>query len=179
MPETVPARLRPSRDDDLAAIARIYGHHVRHGLASFEETPPDAAELGRRREDALARGLPHLVAEADGRVIGFGYLAPYRLRPAYRHTLENSVYVAPDAVGRGAGGLILAGLIDAACALGCRQMIAVIGDSANRASIRLHASLGFRPAGILRSVGFKHGRWVDSVLMQRAIGEGDATTPAR
>lgn len=169
--------IRPSQEDDLAAICAIYAHHVSYGLATFEEAPPDVAELGRRRAELLARGLPHLVAELDGVVVGYAYAGPYRPRPAYRHTVEDSVYLAPQHVRRGVGRALLAQLIDACTAAGYRQMVAVIGDSANAPSIGLHAALGFREAGLLRSVGFKLGRWVDTVLMQRPLGPGDAELP--
>ena len=169
--------VRPSREDDLPAIQAIYAHHVLTGLASFEEVPPDLLELARRRAEVLARGLPWLVAEADGAVAGYAYAGPYRARPAYRFTVEDSVYVAPTMAGRGLGRALLIRLLALCEAAGCRQVVAVIGDSANAASIRLHAACGFREVGTLRSVGFKHGRWVDSVLMQRALGAGDRSPP--
>jgi len=175
-----PPIIRASTEADLAAIAVIYGHHVRHGLASFEFEPPPVAELGRRRGEVRGLGLPHLVAEADGRVLGFAYAGLYRARPGYAHTVEDSVYVAADAVGRGIGRALLSAVIDTCIAAGRRQMVAVIGDSANVASIALHRGLGFQHAGTLPSVGWKHGRWVDSVLMQRALGDGDGTpAPSR
>jgi len=170
--------IRRSQPDDLAAICAIYAHHVRYGLATFEEEPPDVAELARRRAELLARGLPHLVAELDGAVAGYAYAGPYRPRPAYRHTVEDSVYLAPEHIGRGVGRALLAQLIFACTAAGYRQMIAVIGDSANAPSIGLHAALGFREVGLLRAVGFKLGRWVDTVLMQRALGPGDTELPS-
>jgi len=169
--------VRPSRDDDLDAIAAIYAHHVRHGLASFEVEPPTAAELAARRADILARGCPYLVAEVDKRVAGYAYAGPYRARVAYRNTVEDSVYVADGMAGRGIGKALLAQVIDACTAAGYRQMVAVIGDSANAGSIKLHASLSFAQVGLLTSVGWKLGRWVDSVLMQRALGSGDAEPP--
>jgi phosphinothricin acetyltransferase len=171
--------LRDATDADLAAIAAIYAHHVRTGRASFELEPPSEAEIGRRRADVLARGLPYLVAELDGTVVGFAYAGPYRPRPAYRYTLEDSVYVAPDAARRGAGLALLAALIERCTGLGYRAMVAVIGDSANAASIRLHEKAGFSHAGTLRSVGWKLGQWTDSVLMIRPLGPGDATPPDR
>jgi phosphinothricin acetyltransferase len=170
-------RVRASREEDLPAIVAAYGHHVRHGLASFEAEAPDLQEMTRRRRALLERGLPYLVAELDGRLCGFAYAGPYRPRPAYRHTLENSVYVAPGFERRGVGGALLAELIRRCAGLGYRRMIAVIGDSANLASIRLHERLGFRRAGTLTSVGFKFGRWVDSVILERALGAGDTTLP--
>ncbi|MFQ5784928.1 MAG: GNAT family N-acetyltransferase [Alphaproteobacteria bacterium] len=172
-----PPRVRDSRDADLSAVQAIYAHHVRHGLASFEETPPDVAEMARRRDALRERGLPHIVAEIDGAVVGYAYAGPYRTRPAYRYTVEDSVYVAPGTAGRGIGRALLDTLITRCTALGYRQMVAVIGDSANDASIGLHEALGFRRAGCLRSVGFKFDRWVDSVLLQRPLGDGDADRP--
>jgi phosphinothricin acetyltransferase len=169
--------VRDSAAADLPTIQRIYAHHVRHGFASFEEVPPDIAELGRRREDILARGLPHLVVERDGEVRAFAYAGPYRLRTAYRYTVEDSVYVAPDAIGQGLGRAALTEVIRRATALGMRQMVAVIGDSGNSASIRLHEALGFRRAAVLQAIGFKLGRWVDSVIMQRSLGPGDSQLP--
>jgi phosphinothricin acetyltransferase len=168
-------RVRPSRADDLGEIQAIYAHHVRHGLASFEEEPPDLAEMQRRRTAVLAGNLPHLVAELDGRVAGFATAVPYRHRPAYRYTLENTVYVAEWAQRHGLGRALLERLIDDCKALGYRQMIAVIGDSANLASIGLHEALGFRRVGVLLDVGFKFERWVDSVLLQLPLAE----TPQR
>lgn len=169
--------VRPADTDDIPAIQAIYAHHVLHGLASFEEQPPDRTEMERRHRDVVARGLPWLIAEHGDRVLGYAYAGPYRTRPAYRHTLEDSVYVAPDATGQGVGKTLLADLVGRCTALGYRQMVAVIGDSGNVASIRLHERMGFRHVGELRAVGFKFGRWVDSVLMQRPLGEGDATLP--
>ena len=176
--ETLPVTLRAAEENDFAAIAAIYAHHVLHGVASFEIDPPDAAEIARRHRAIAGAGLPYLVAEAGGSVIGYAYAARYRERPAYRFTVEDSIYVAPGAGGRGVGRALLGALIDRCGDLGYRRMIAVIGDSANVASIGLHARLGFRVAGVLPSVGFKHGRWVDSVLMERALGDGDLSPPA-
>jgi len=169
--------IRDADDADMAAIQAIYAHHVLHGLGSFEEVPPDVAELNRRRHEVMARGLPYRVADGDGRVLGYAYAAPYRTRPGYRYSLENSVYVAEDARRRGVGRLLLSDVIERCTALGYRQMVAVIGDSGNSPSIALHASQGFRLAGNIRSVGFKLGRWVDTVIMQRALGNGDITLP--
>ena len=170
-------QVRAARDDDLPAIAATYAYHVRHGLASFEEAPPDLAVMTRRRQAVLDRGLPYLAAEIDGQFCGFAYLGPYRSRPGYRYSLENSVYVAPGFERRGAGALLLAELIRLATGQGYRLMVAVIGDSANLASIRLHERQGFRRVGTLTSVGFKFGRWVDSVILERALGAGDTTLP--
>ena len=171
--------VRNSRPDDLERIQVIYAHHVLTGLASFEEVPPDVAELERRRGDILERGMPYVVAEIDGTIAGYAYAGPYRLRTAYRYTVEDSIYVDPACVGRGVGRALLAEVIARCEQAGCRQMIAVIGDSGNAASIGLHRSLGFEPAGVLKSVGFKFGRWVDSVMMQRSLNAGDSTLPDR
>jgi len=170
--------VRASRDADVAQIARIYEHAVRRGLATFEIEPPDAAEMTRRREAVIERGDPHVV-ERGGHILGYAYAGPYRPRPAYRFTVEDSIYVAPEATGSGVGRALLRALIAACEAKGYRQMIAVIGDRANAASIGLHAALGFARAGHLAAIGWKHGRWVDGVLMQRALGEGASTTPER
>ena len=170
-------RLRPAAPADLAAIQAIYAHHVLHGLASFEVEPPSLDELRHRHDGCMRRGLPWLVGEIAGSVAGYGYCSPYRSRSAYRYTLEDSVYVRQEAQGKGVGSAILRELIVRCEALGYRQLVAVIGDSANAASIRLHARLGFIRAGSLRSAGFKLGRWVDSVVMQRPLGPGDATPP--
>jgi L-amino acid N-acyltransferase YncA len=170
-------QVRAALPDDIPAIHAIYSHHVLNGLASFEEQPPSLAELRRRYDDVLSRQLPYVVADVDGAVAGYGYCAPYRTRSAYRFALEDSVYVRPDAHGRGIGRALLAELIRCCEALGYRQLVAVIGDSAHAASIGLHESLGFLRVGTLRAVGFKFGRWVDSVIMQRPLGTGDATKP--
>ncbi len=177
MSEPTPIEIRPARPADLPRIAAVYADAVLNGVASFELEPPDEAEMAARFARITGAGLPWLAAEIDGRLVGYAYAGPYRPRPAYRFTLENSVYVDPEARGAGVGHALLARLIDAAAALGCRRMIAVIGDSGNAASIGLHRALGFTPAGVLRSVGWKHGRWLDSVLMERALGPGDATPP--
>jgi phosphinothricin acetyltransferase len=170
-------RVRPSRDDDIPTITRIYAHHVLRGLASFEEVPPDEAELAARRRDVLRHGLPYLAAEQDGEVVGYCYAAPYRARSAYRFTIEDSVYIDAARLGQGIGRALLSRLIEL-CEQGpWRQMIAVIGDSGNHASIRLHKAEGFSMIGTHPAVGFKFGRWVDSVLMQRELGEGARTLP--
>lgn len=170
-------QVRPAVPDDFPAIQAIYAHHVLHGLASFEEEPPGTDELRRRYQEVTARGLPWLSADFGGVVAGYGYCALYRARSAYRHTLEDSVYVRQEFQGRGVGAALLAALIERCTALGYRQIVAVIGDSANLPSINLHAAAGFLRVGTLRSVGFKFGRWVDSVFMQRTLGEGDASRP--
>jgi L-amino acid N-acyltransferase YncA len=169
--------LRPAQPDDLPAIQAIYAHHVLTGLASFEEEPPSVDELRRRYEDIIGRGLPYLVAEYALEVAGYGYCAPYRPRSAYRYALEDSIYIRADMVGRGYGKMLLNELIRRCEALGYRQLIAVIGDSGNAASIGVHAACGFLRVGTLRSVGYKLGRWVDSVFMQRPLGPGDAKPP--
>lgn len=175
--KTRPPLVRAALAADIPAITGIYAHHVRHGLASFELEPPDAAEMARRHAAVLELGLPYLVAELDGRVAGYAYVAPYRTRPAYRYTVENSVYIHRDCVGSGVGSALLPRLIAASEAAGCRQMLAIIGDSANLSSISLHRKFGFSQVGLLPAVGWKFGRWVDSVLMQRALGTGAAQPP--
>jgi phosphinothricin acetyltransferase len=169
--------LRASTDEDVAAITEIYAHHVRTGLASFELVPPDAEEMARRRQDVVKRGLPYLVAEIEGRVVGYAYAGPYRPRPAYRFTVEDSIYIHPEHTRKGIGRLLLAAVIARCEDQGYRQMVAVIGDSGNASSIGLHLAFGFEHAGALRNVGFKFGRWVDTVLMQRALGPGGAKLP--
>jgi phosphinothricin acetyltransferase len=169
--------VRPATTADCAAIQAIYAHHVLHGLASFEETPPSVQEIHGRLDEVTARGLPYLAAEESGEVLGYGYCTLYRSRSAYRHTLEDSVYVREGKHRKGIGKAILAALIARCEELGYRQLIAVIGDSAQAPSIGLHASMGFLRAGTLRSVGFKLGRWVDTVIMQRPLGRGDGIQP--
>lgn len=171
------AVVRDATPDDMPAVQAIYAHHVRHGLASFEVEPPSLDEMLARRAAVLGQTLPYLVAELDGNIVGYSYATAYRPRPAYRHTIENSVYVADGLAGRGIGRALLTALI-ARCEVGpWRQMIAVIGNSGNEGSIALHRSLGFEHIGTLKAVGFKFGRWVDSVLMQRPLGMGSSTTP--
>jgi phosphinothricin acetyltransferase len=172
-------QVRPATPGDIPQIHAIYSHHVQKGLASFEEEPPSPAELRRRYDEITGRGLPYLAADVGGEVAGYGYCALYRTRSAYRYTLEDSVYVRPDAQGRGVGKAVLAELIRRCEALGYRQLVAVIGDSAHAASIGLHASQGFVRVGTLRSAGFKLGRWVDSVIMQRPLGAGDGSPPLK
>lgn len=174
---TLPVHVRDAADDDLTAIHAIYAHHVLHGLASFEEVPPALDEMRARRAAVLKHGLPYLVAELDGRVVGYAYATLYRPRSAYRHTIEDSVYVADGLAGRGIGSALMSTLI-ARCEQGpWRQMIAVIGNSRNAGSIGLHARHGFRHIGTLPDIGFKFGKWVDSVLMQRELGEGARSLP--
>lgn len=170
--------VRASEEADLPTITAIYAHHVRFGLGSFEEEPPSLAELQQRRAEVLARRLPYLVAgDAAGTVLGYAYASPYRSRSAYRFSLEDSIYVSPAAQRRGIGRALLGSLIEQSAALGYRQMVAVIGDSSNLGSIGLHEELGFRRVGVLPAIGFKHGRWVDSVLMQRPLGPGATASP--
>jgi len=167
--------VRPATPGDIAAIQSIYAHHVLHGLASFEEEPPSTVDMRGRFDDVVARGLPYLAAEEGGDILGYGYCTLYHTRSAYRHALEDSMYVKEGAQRKGIGKAILAELILRCERLGYRQIIAVIGDSANVPSIAVHASLGFLRLGTLRSVGFKFGRWVDVVIMQRPLGSGDGT----
>lgn len=173
---TIPT-VREATDADMSAIQAIYAHHVMTGWGTFEEVAPDLTEMCRRRERTLSRRLPYLVAEIDGDVQGFAYAAPFRPRSAYRLTVEDSIYVAPDAVGQGLGRALLETLIQRCTALGYRQMVAVIGDSENTSSVALHAALGFAHGGRLASVGFKLNRWVDVVLMQRFLGDADGKPP--
>lgn len=161
--------VRDSNDGDVARIQAIYAHYVLHGLASFEEVPPSIEEMTTRRAGVLEKGFPYIVAELDGEVVGYAYVSLYRPRSAYRFTVENSVYVRHDAVARGIGRALLAELIARCERTEIHQIVAVIGDSANYASIGLHAACGFKQVGLLPEVGYKFGRWVDSVLMQRAM----------
>jgi phosphinothricin acetyltransferase len=170
--------LRPTRDEDIPAITAIYADAVLTGTASYEIEPPDETEMRRRHRDIAGRGFPHLVAERDGTILGYAYAGPYRPRPAYRYTVEDSIYIARDARGLGLGRSLLAALIERCETLGFRQMIAVIGGGTEHpASVALHLALGFREIGVIEGSGFKQGRWLDTVLMQRALGEGRATLP--
>ncbi|MFK3972067.1 GNAT family N-acetyltransferase [Pseudomonas sp. NPDC087358] len=170
--------LRDAHEDDMPTVRAIYAQHVIHGTASFELEPPTLAQMLQRLADVRSHGLPYLVAERDGEVVGYGYATLYRPRPAYRFTVEDSVYVRDGLGGLGIGQALL-GLIIARCTEGGRrQMVAVIGNSENIASIRLHQRHGFRTVGVFESVGFKHGRWLDTVLMQRELGEGSSSLPA-
>jgi phosphinothricin acetyltransferase len=167
MPSSI--QLRQSQESNIPAITEIYADHVLHGGGSFEIEPPDVAEMARRRLEVVSRGLPYLVAVEGDRVIGYAYAGMYRPRLAYRFTLEDSVYVHRDYIGRGIGLALLERLIPACREWGCRQLIAVIGDSGNTASIRLHERLGFKHVGILQEVGFKFDRWLDTVFMQLSL----------
>jgi L-amino acid N-acyltransferase YncA len=169
--------IRLAQPSDLAVITAIYDDAVRHGTASFELDPPDQAEMARRYETLRAGGYPYLVAELDGDVVGYAYAGPYRARPAYRWSVEDSIYVAPQAQRRGIGSALLARLLAEAEAGGFRQMLAVIGDSANTGSVELHRAAGFRLIGTFENVGFKFGRWLDTVLMQRELGRGATAAP--
>jgi len=170
--------VRPAHHGDLPAIQALYAHHVLHGLASFEEVPPSVDDLRGRHAAVLAAGLPYLVAELGSQVAGFAYATSYRTRSAYRHTVEDSVYVAPGLAGRGVGAALLGEVIRQCEAGPWRQMLAVIGQGDDNAgSMALHARLGFERIGALRSVGFKKGRWLDTVLMQRQLGAGDCALP--
>jgi phosphinothricin acetyltransferase len=172
-----PPALRPATPADVAAITRIYAQAVDHGTASFELEPPSEDEMTRRMRALLDGGFPYWIAELDGTVVGYAYAGPYRARPAYRFTVEDSIYVDPKAQGRGIGRALLDRLIADSTSRGFRLMIAVIGDSAQTPSIELHRAAGFKMVGTFENVGFKFDRWLDSVLMQRALGEGATTKP--
>ncbi len=169
--------IRPATAGDAEALAAIYAHHVLHGFGTFEEEPPSPAEMDARRRALTDMGFPYLVAEAAGRVLGYAYAGPFRPRAAYRYTVEDTVYVAEDARGRGVGKAVLTAVLAACEAMGVRQVVAVIGDSGNEGSLALHRALGFTPSGVGKSFGFKHGRWVDIVWMQKPLNGGDATLP--
>ncbi|QMU71237.1 GNAT family N-acetyltransferase [Streptacidiphilus sp. P02-A3a] len=163
--------VRPAVAADLDAVAEIYAHYVLHTVATFEESPPAVAAWDRRLDDLAARGLPFLVAEVSGEVVGYAYAAPWRPKPAYRHTVEDSVYLAPGRTGQGLGGALLRRLSAGCARAGVRQLIAVIADTGGDASVALHRRLGFTEAGRLTAVGYKHGRWIDTLLMQRTLGD--------
>jgi phosphinothricin acetyltransferase len=177
MPDMTTTAIRPATLADIPAITRIYAHAVRHGTATFELEPPDEAEMTQRMKALLDGGFPYLVAENGGTLAGYAYAGLYRTRPAYRFTVEDSIYVDPNGHRRGIGRMLLARLIEEAERRGFRQMIAVIGDSAQTPSIEVHRALGFRMIGNIENVGFKFGRWLDSVLMQRDLGPGATTMP--
>jgi L-amino acid N-acyltransferase YncA len=169
--------IRPSHETDLPAITRIYGHAVRHGTGTFELDAPDEAEMARRRADVLGKGLPFLVAERSAALLGYAYANHFRPRRAYRFCLEDSIYLDESARGQGVGRLLLAELLARCEAAGARQMLAVIGDAANAGSVGVHRACGFEDAGVFKAAGWKFGRWLDVVLMQKALGEGAATEP--
>jgi len=169
--------IRPSLDTDLEAITRLYGHHVLHGTGTFETTPPSLDEMRSRRADVLAKGLPWLVLEDAGQVLGFAYGNWFKPRPAYRYSVEDSIYMAPQASGKGLGRALLAELLASLERCGVRKVMAVIGDSANAGSIGVHRALGFETAGVIPSCGWKFDRWLDIVLMQKPLGEADRTPP--
>ncbi len=169
--------IRPSRDEDVAAIAAIYAHHVLHGTGTFETEAPTATDMADRRRDVLSKELPFLVAERDGELLGFAYCNWFKPRPAYRFSAEDSIYLAEAARGQGLGAQLLAALTRAAEAAGVRKLIAVIGDSANIGSIGVHRSLGFTHVGVLKDCGWKFGQWRDVVLMEKVLGEGSSTSP--
>jgi len=170
-------KIRPASMADAAALAAIYGHNVLHGFGTFEEIVPSTEEMGRRLSTVLGLGLPYLVAEIDGEVAGFAYASAFRTRAAYRYTVEDSVYIAPDHQGRGIGKALLLAVIAECEALGLRQMVAMIGDSENAGSIAVHRACGFEPSGVLRGLGYKAGRWVDVVTMQRTLNSGIQGVP--
>jgi phosphinothricin acetyltransferase len=169
--------VRPAALADIPAITRIYTHAVDHGTASFELTAPDQDEMTRRFNELTSGGFPYLVALSNGAVVGYAYAGPYRARPAYRFTVENSIYVAPDSYRRGVGKALLDALIETCTERGFRLMVAVIGDSNQAASIGLHEAAGFKHAGVFENIGYKFDRWLDSVLMQRALGPGASKPP--
>lgn len=176
--DCLPTAIRDAAEADFAAIQAIYAYYVTNTAASFEEVPPTVEEMQQRWRNITDRGLPYLVADCAGEVLGYCYAGPFRTRSAYRYTIEDSIYVAPLTVRRGIGSTLLGALIERCAALGYRQMIGVIGDSANLGSIGLHRSLGFRQEGILRGVGLKFGRWVDVVIMHRPLGDSAAPPPS-
>lgn len=170
-------RIHPCGQADMPAVAAIYAYYVRHSWASFEESPPSRHEMEQRWSRVVADGMPYLIAEIDGVIVGYAYATIYRGRSAYRFTAENSIYIHHEHARRGIGSALLAALIEECEALGCRQMIAVISDT-DAGSVPLHTRFGFQPAGTLKSVGFKFGRWIDTLRMQRALGPGDSTPPS-
>jgi L-amino acid N-acyltransferase YncA len=169
--------IRVARSGDIPAITAIYADAVKYGTASFELEPPDETEMARRQNALLAKRFPYLIAEQSGGVAGYAYAGPYRDRHAYDWCVEDSIYIAPQFHRQGIGRLLLMRLIAESEACGFRQMLGVIGDSANTASVAVHAACGFRLIGNFQSIGFKHGRWLDTVLMQRSLGSGDASPP--
>lgn len=176
-PPAATLQIRPSLEADMSAIQAIYQHAVLHGTGTFETDVPDLAEMSRRRAEVLGRGLPWLVVQRGDQVLGYAYANYFRPRMAYRFCLEDSIYLHPESQGLGLGKLLLAELIARCEALGARQMLAVIGDAANQGSIGVHRALGFQDTGVLKSAGWKFGRWLDVVLMQRQLGPGDQSSP--
>jgi len=170
--------IRPSRDEDLPALTAIYGHHVLHSTGTFETEPPSVADMTARRADVLSKGLPYLVAEEDGRIAGFAYGNWFKPRPAYRYSVEDSIYLAPDQHRKGLGRALLTELLARCEAAGIRKMMAIIGDSANAGSVGVHLALGFTQVGIVESCGWKFGAWRDIVIMQKTLGVGDTQPPA-
>jgi len=170
--------IRDVGDADMPAIQAIYGHHVVHGLASWEETPPDIAEMTRRRDTIVEGGFPYRIAERAGNLVGYTYAGKYRPRPAYRNTVENSVYVADGARGGGIGALLLADIVEQCTRRGFRRMVAIIGDSANAASIKLHERAGFEMVGVIPACGYKAGQWLDQVIMHKTLGPGTTEAPS-
>jgi L-amino acid N-acyltransferase YncA len=168
--------VRTSTEDDVAAMIAIYAHHIQRGLGAFDVEPLHADDIKRRRKNMLKRRLPHLAAEQAGVVVGYAYAVPFRKRPAYRYAVKHSIYVHPDHLHSGVGRRLLPALVEACAAAGFRQIIAYI-DATNEPSQRLHEAFGFERAGLLKGVGFKYGRWTDSILMQRALGPGDTAPP--
>ena len=169
--------IRPSSDADIAGVTAIYTHHVLHGTGTFEIDPPTAADMAARRADVLAKGLPYLVAEQDGQVLGFAYCNWFKPRPAYRFSAEDSIYLAEAARGQGLGTQLLSALCEAAQAVGVRKLIAVIGDSANAGSVGVHRAQGFTQVGVLKDCGWKFGQWLDVVLMEKSLGAGSTSAP--
>ena len=169
--------IRSSQDQDMAAITAIYAHHVLHGTGTFEVDPPTQEDMSSRRGDVLSKNLPYLVAVEDGHVVGFAYCNWFKPRPAYRFSAEDSIYIRPDAQGKGLGRALLAELSAQAEKVGVRKLIAVIGDSANTGSIGLHLSVGFQHVGVIKSCGWKFNQWRDIVMMEKTIGLGDSCPP--
>ncbi|MDB5928974.1 MAG: GCN5-related N-acetyltransferase [Polaromonas sp.] len=169
--------IRPSRAEDISAITAIYAHHVLHGTGTFETEPPSAGDMTARRADVLAKGLPYLVAEQEGEILGFAYGNWFKPRPAYRYSVEDSIYLAPSLHRKGLGRALLAELLARCEAAGVRKVMAIIGDSANVGSVGVHLALGFTQVGIVESCGWKFGAWRDIVIMQKALGAGDTLPP--
>lgn len=169
--------IRPSRDEDIAAITAIYAHHVLHGTGTFETEPPSVADMTTRRADVLSKGLPYLVAEQDCKIVGFAYGNWFKPRPAYRYSVEDSIYLAPDLHRKGLGRALLAELLARCEAAGIRKVMAIVGDSANAGSVGVHKALGFTQIGIIASCGWKFGAWRDIVIMEKVIGAGDTQPP--